>query len=256
MATSVSATNAQRELGLRDPGRALRLSRDLRNIPVDRYRLPRDGRKWKSIARKRMGLAEWLATHGDPDGSNIRPAVRSIIRHFGWSRGKTFYLLADLKELRLLNDHGLFRERGPRVRSMNVAAFAGEAQAAAEVQHSSRSPRFAEPKSNVTLDTTVLPTDQSKSQNLRPLTRPTPCGKVENQKPATPQQRRYAIIRSLAKKAAEILCSQPERSRSDLAEDLKEWAASQRIPYFDARPGASTPVQQAIDKAIEWGETA
>lgn len=117
---------------------SLKLSRDLAKIPVERYRLPKDGRKWKSIARQRMALAEWLAGHGDGDGSRIFPSAETMTRHFGWSRRKTFYLLADLLELRLLESTGhLTEEHGTRVRRMNMAAFTGEAG----VQDSQISPR-------------------------------------------------------------------------------------------------------------------
>jgi hypothetical protein len=66
----------------RAPSRSLKLSRDLRGIPVDRYRLPSDGRKWKVIARERMALAEWLSTYGDGDGSRIFPSVESMARAY------------------------------------------------------------------------------------------------------------------------------------------------------------------------------
>src|SRR5580704_17420757 len=90
----------QQDLGLQVPSRPLRLSRDLAKVSLDRYRIEnKDGRKWKSIAWERMALAEWLAVHGDGDGSRIFPSEATITRHFGWSRRKTFYLLADLKEL-------------------------------------------------------------------------------------------------------------------------------------------------------------
>jgi hypothetical protein len=146
---AVSLLPAQREHSTRllRSSLPLKLSRDLREIPVERYRLPKDGRKWKAIARDRMSLAGWLATHGDGDGSRIYPSVRSMVLHFGWSRAKTFYLLDDLKKLHLLepaerdtprenratrhNRGPLTSEHGTRVRRMNLPAFLG-----AEVQDS------------------------------------------------------------------------------------------------------------------------
>jgi hypothetical protein len=51
-----------------------------------------------------------------------------MTRHFGWARRKTFYLLADLKELRLLESTGhLTEEHGTRLRRMNVSAFFSQA---------------------------------------------------------------------------------------------------------------------------------
>lgn len=111
----------------------LKLSRDLAKVPVEAYRLPEDGRKWKSIARDRMALAEWLARHGNGDGSQIFPSTGSMTRHFGWARGKTFYLLGDLSKLALLEStEHLTREHGTRIRRMNLPAFLSRA----EVQHS------------------------------------------------------------------------------------------------------------------------
>ena len=105
--------------------RPLRLSRDLRNVPLHKYRLPTDGKKWKPIARQRMALAEWLATHGDPDGSRIYPGEPSMTRHFGWSRRTTFNRLKDLKTLGLLSSEGLTSEHGTRKRRMDLTAFLG-----------------------------------------------------------------------------------------------------------------------------------
>jgi hypothetical protein len=134
--------DAQLGVGLRAPSRPLRLSRDLRDISADRYRLPSDGRKVKAIARERMGLAEWLGTFADGDGSRIWPGVKAMSDHFKWSRAKTFRLLADLKDLKLLEDEKnadgkscLNGERGTRKRHMNLPAFLG-----AEVQDSRSSP--------------------------------------------------------------------------------------------------------------------
>jgi hypothetical protein len=95
-------------------------------------------------------------------------------------------------------------------------------------------------------------TTETTSKNLRPLPRPSAvsCGKSENKKPATPQQRRYAMIRRLTDAADAMLNKNPDLRDADLAEELKQWAASNGIQYFDACPGAATPIQQAITNAF------
>lgn len=169
MRNCFASGGTQRDLGLQVPARPLRLSRDLRDIPVDCYRLPEDGRKWKSVARERMALAEWLATHGDADGSRIFVSVASMSQHFGWSRGKTFCLLSNLESLGLLEKKGLLRPRGPRKRHMNIAAFLTAATArTAEVQDSGPKSRIREQESNVTLDRTVLLTEQTENPRGTP----------------------------------------------------------------------------------------
>ena len=114
------------------------------------------------------------------------------------------------------------------------------------------------------------------SENLRPLTRPSPtaaCGNLgpddseESQRPlgkgkdqkkraATPQQRRFAFVGRLAKAATEILDRKPDIPDGDLSEELKQWAAKEGIPYFDAWPGAASPIEQAITIASERRKTA
>ena len=73
---------------------------------------------------------------------------------------------------------------------------------------------------------------------------------------ATPQQRRFSIIGRLADAAVEILSRKPDCELGDLAEELKQWAANNGFPYFDAWPGAATPIQQAITIATERRNTA
>ena len=103
----------------------LKLSRQLSKIPIDHYYLPDD--RGTSAARDRMALAEWRGIHGDADGSRIFPSVKSMSEHFRWSRRKTFYLLGDLKELRLIESTGHYAgEHGTRIWKMNVAVFLGE----------------------------------------------------------------------------------------------------------------------------------
>jgi hypothetical protein len=67
----------------------------------------------------------------------------------------------------------------------------------------------------------------------------------------TPQQKRWAIIARLAGQAEKLLRDAPGISHADLVEILKNWAAAQGIPYFDAWPGSEPPIEQAIKIARE-----
>jgi hypothetical protein len=96
-------------------------------------------------------------------------------------------------------------------------------------------------------------TSETTSKNLRPLPRPnsSTCGNVRPKTTATPQQRRFAIVGRLTKAAGEILERNPDCQVGDLAELLKQWAADNDLVYFDAWRGSSTPIQKAIDIALE-----
>jgi len=115
---------------------SMMLARELAKIPIERYKLPQDGRKWKVIARDRMGLADFLGKHGDGDGTRIFPSIATMTQKFGWSRRKTCYLLDDLRELHLLENTPNYTSaklHRTRVRQMNVAAFLSDGS---EVQDS------------------------------------------------------------------------------------------------------------------------
>jgi hypothetical protein len=47
-------------------------SRAVRDLPLERFRLPRDGRKWKSIARYRAAVLEHISHWANGDGSFVR----------------------------------------------------------------------------------------------------------------------------------------------------------------------------------------
>lgn len=118
--------------------------------------------------------------------------------------------------------------------------------------------------------------NRNQRENLRPLTRPSSptCGNPgthdseESQRPwlgkgkdqrktaATPQQRRHGITGRLAEAATEILLRKPDIPHGDLSEELKQWAAKKGVPYFDAWPGAATPIEQAITIARQRRKTA
>jgi hypothetical protein len=270
MRTPRTDGDEQLGLGLRVPSRPLRLSRDLSRVPLDRYRIPeKDGRKWKAIARERMALAEWLAIHGDADGSRIFPSVASMMRHFGWSHGKTFYLLNDLKELQLLKSSGLTGEHGTRVRRMDLAAFIGagvQDSAGAGVQDSRSSPgagvqhsragvqRYVGHNRHLT-DTKIKPkagsaVENGSAQNPAAQTAassPSPLPIAGNQRPL-PQRIEFAHVRRLSKGAVFVYenaeaCGKP-LDYSSWKEDLKRWAAENGIPY-DA---------ESIAKALDVAE--
>jgi Helix-turn-helix domain len=92
-----------------------------------------------------------------------------------------------------------------------------------------------------------------RKKNLRTLSRPnsSSCGNSAKAGAALPQQRRFAIVKRLTDAAREILEKKPDCSDGDLAEELKTWAARNNVPYFDAWPGAATPISQAITNARE-----
>ncbi len=179
----------------------MKLSRDLREFSFDKFRLPTDGRKWKPLARDRQALAAYLGTFGDGDGSRVNPGVRRMMEYFGWSRAKTFRLLSDLKELRLLEDEvtedgkkkKLDGERGTRKRRMNLRAFlAGirsHSRPGRECETPGQGSHIREQGSRPGRDTTVTLTDQIQNQNLRPLARPSspaPCGNEEKESTTAP----------------------------------------------------------------------
>jgi hypothetical protein len=78
----------------------------VRDLPLERFRLPRDGRKWRQLARARAALLEHLASFANPDGTftrdaiNYSPSTKRLTRRFA---ERSFYRHAsDLRELGLL----------------------------------------------------------------------------------------------------------------------------------------------------------
>src|ERR1700730_15896324 len=75
-------------------------------VPVESFRKPTDGRKWKAAASARKTLAVQLAGYADADGSSIRPSTQTLADQTGFSRRKVCYLLDDLKELGFMERTG------------------------------------------------------------------------------------------------------------------------------------------------------
>jgi hypothetical protein len=82
---------------------------NVRDIPLERFRMERDGRKWKQAARSRSDLLLKLATYANPDGTfesedrmkNFSPSAAKLLRHY---TERTLYRLTnDLCQLGLLS---------------------------------------------------------------------------------------------------------------------------------------------------------
>ena len=80
----------------------------VRNLPLDRYRLPSDGRKWKQAARSRSALLLRLSSYANGDGTfigetgiNYSPSFETLEKHIA---RPSFYRVTDaLRALGLLS---------------------------------------------------------------------------------------------------------------------------------------------------------
>jgi hypothetical protein len=82
-------------------------SQVVRQIPLERFRLPSDGRKWKQVARSRIGLLLRLSGYANGDGTferdgrNYSPSEKTLAKHV---EPRTYYRLTkDLRRLGLLS---------------------------------------------------------------------------------------------------------------------------------------------------------
>jgi hypothetical protein len=78
--------------------RAIKCSQLVRNLPLERYRLPDDGRKWKQAARSRSAFLGRLATYANGDGTFVRngrnysPSLKTLLKHVAHG---SYYKLTD-----------------------------------------------------------------------------------------------------------------------------------------------------------------
>ena len=101
------------------PGNWIGAVRIVQDIPLEEYRMSKDGRQWKHLAEQRQRLMWLLAGKADPDGSNIKIGIDRIMRTLGWSHGKVFEILSDLEEMGLLHTGGYSEYHGTRVRNID-----------------------------------------------------------------------------------------------------------------------------------------
>jgi hypothetical protein len=221
-----------------------------------------------------------IANHANTAGRNAFPAVTTLASESRLSERGVRYILAKLEhssELVIERDAGpygthLYSLPGVIRDGFNLrglpANFAGrkpEGKSAA----SGKVPANFAPECGNLLAASTNSTGKSfapepkrtepKDKYLRPVTRPSPtaaCGNPGQETTATPQQCRFAKIRRLAEAATEILDRNPDCALGDLASQLKQWGANNDVTYFDAWPGAATPIDQAIIIAMERRKTA
>jgi hypothetical protein len=86
---------------------SLKCSQQVRNIPLERYHLPADGRKWKQAARSRSDFLVRLSTYANGDGTFVRngrnysPSLKTLLAHVG--HGSYYRLTDDLQASGLLS---------------------------------------------------------------------------------------------------------------------------------------------------------
>jgi hypothetical protein len=77
---------------------------ELRALPLEQFRLPTDGRKWKEIARSRRMVLEFIASFADGDGTvgKFSPSIEKQSKHNGFSKPWVLHIHDDLKQLGFL----------------------------------------------------------------------------------------------------------------------------------------------------------
>jgi hypothetical protein len=91
----------------------------VRDLPMEAFRLPDDGRKWKALCKERQALAMQLATRANPDGTRITLGSRKMAKKLGFHLNTLFARLDDLDRLGALEKQG-YSEWGTRLRSIDM----------------------------------------------------------------------------------------------------------------------------------------
>jgi len=89
------------------PNQSLKCSQWVRSIPLERFRLPGDGRKWQQVARSRKAFLLHLSSYANSDGTFVRagrnysPSLKTLLKDF--CRGSYTQYSDDLRTLGLLS---------------------------------------------------------------------------------------------------------------------------------------------------------
>jgi hypothetical protein len=104
---STKGVNVAKNTDSKKKSQANRCSIAVRNLPLERFRLPRDGRKWRQLARVRSAVLLYLSTFASGDGSftldekNFSPSLKRLLTKY--ARATLFRRLDDLWDLALLS---------------------------------------------------------------------------------------------------------------------------------------------------------
>jgi hypothetical protein len=228
-----------------------RCSQQVRDIPLERFRLPTDGRQWKSSARRRSELLLRLSTHANGDGTflgrdgnkNYSPSMKRLQEHYA---KRTLYRLMDeLAHLRLLEWKREQNHYGRRIYEIKLAGCGSSVEE--QVPNSRQQvPNSREQVPQLRTPSVSVPSAPPKEGKTYGAVAPNST----HVSIKTQQQKRYGIIGRLAGRAEFLLKRNAKLDRGDLAESLKDWAARSQIPYFWPSAGHS-PIEQAIVIAEE-----
>jgi hypothetical protein len=94
---------------------------DATDLPPSAFSLPDDAsnRKKQHLWNRRKALAQVLARRADPNGSNTRQSVSTMMKMTGMERRTVFNVLAELRELGFLKD-GELHATGTRIRMLTL----------------------------------------------------------------------------------------------------------------------------------------
>jgi hypothetical protein len=207
-----------------------------------------------------------MADHARDDGTGCYPAVEKLALKTSQTRRGVQKIMRRLEAFGLIAPSRLSRG-GPRRSTEYTLTLANSEPCSLFASTQPRTPVYAtanvgtpnrEPQRTEqgTGFTRTIKNHQESSGNLARRS-PRSSSPVEKESPHVQTHRnRYTQIGRLADRATELLRAEPRKSIGDLAEELKQWAANHNYTYFDASPGAATPIQQAIAIAIERRKTA
>ena len=188
-----------------------------------------------------------IANHAKSDGTGAWPSVRTIAREARLSESQAHRCIRALVRSGELvvetgcGPNGTNLYHLPNVRQLSLGL--PQPELSTGVANCDRShgcargvaPVRPEPSLNSTVSKKELGASGARSIPLP----------VEKQK-ANPRAR-WAMVRDLrAEGERRIEREGPDYTLADLREDLKTFAASRGMPYFDALPGANGPIEQAL----------
>ena len=90
----------------------------VRDLPLERFRAPSLGRKWKHLARQLQAMLVWLAGFANGDGTftigdrDYSPSVKRQMKHFGYERHWIYKLQDYLRALGFLSWTRVNRQKG------------------------------------------------------------------------------------------------------------------------------------------------